>query len=144
VSTVEKHLMKAIEQCDRYVRRERSCARAQRTRAFHRKWQGQVVTNVVGFEARASVERQAREWLVRMDGDEPLTEAEALREWMRRSVVHREELKRICKFWRQANVLTELAVCLESATEQHSRRSARWATAVALATSAVLAAVILG
>jgi transmembrane sensor len=104
------------------------------------------VTNVVGFEARTSIERQAREWLVRMDGDEPLTEAEAeaQREWMRRSVLHREELKRTCKFWRQTNVLTELAVCLESATEQHSRRSARWATAVALAASAVLVAVILG
>ena len=98
------------------------------------------------FEARTSIERQAREWLVRMDGDKPLSEdeIEALREWMRRSVLHREELQRICKFWGQANVLTELAVCLESATDQRGRRSARWATAVALAASAVLAAVVLG
>ena len=106
------------------------------------------MTKVVEFEARTSIERQAREWLVRMDGDELLTEAEteALRDWMSRSVLHREELKRICKFWRRANVLTELAVCLESATEKQKRsgRSARWATAVALAASAVLAAVILG
>jgi transmembrane sensor len=103
------------------------------------------VNNVVEFEARASIERQAREWLVRMDGDEPLTEAETetLREWMRRSVLHREELKRICKFWGQANVLTELAVCLESAAQKPSGRSARWATAVVLAASAVLATVIL-
>ena len=104
------------------------------------------MSNVVEFEARTSIEHQAREWLVRMDGNEPLTEAEieALREWMRRSVLHREELERICKFWGQANVLTELAVCLESATEKRSNRTARWATAVALAASAVLAAVILG
>ena len=97
------------------------------------------------FEARASIERQAREWLVRMDGDEPLTEVEieTLREWMSRSVLHREELKRICKFWRQANVLTELAVCLESATQKRSDRSGRWATAIALAASALLASVIL-
>ena len=103
------------------------------------------MTKVVEFEARTSIERQAREWLVRMDGDEPLTEAEveALREWMRRSVLHREELARICTFWGQANVLTELAVCLESATQKRSGRSARWATAVALAASAVLATVIL-
>jgi transmembrane sensor len=104
------------------------------------------VSNVLEFEARASIERQAREWLVRMDGDEPLTDAEieALREWMHRSVLHREELKRICKFWGQANVLTELAVCLESATQKRSDRSARWIAAVSLAASAVLAAVILG
>lgn len=103
------------------------------------------MSNVVGFEARTSVERQAREWLVRMDGDEPLTgaEIEALREWMRRSVLHREELKRICKFWGQANVLTELAVCLESATQKRNDRGGRWATAIALAASALLASVIL-
>jgi ferric-dicitrate binding protein FerR (iron transport regulator) len=88
---------------------------------------GQEVTKVVKFEAQAAFERQAREWLVRMDGDEPLTEAETEvpREWMRRSVLHREEIKRICKFWGQANVLTELAVRLESATEKRSNRSAR-------------------
>ena len=103
------------------------------------------MSKVVEFEARVSIERQAREWLVRMDGDVPLTEAEieALREWMSRSVLHRDELKRICKFWRQANVLTELAVCLESATQKRSDRGGRWATAIALAASALLASVIL-
>ena len=70
------------------------------------------MSNVVEFEARTAVERQACEWLVRMDRDEPLTEAEiqALREWMRRSPLHAEEMKRICEFWRGANVLTELSV----------------------------------
>ena len=104
------------------------------------------MTKVVEFEARTSIERQAREWLVRMDGDEPLTvaETEALRDWMSRSVLHLEELKRICKFWRRANVLTELAVCLESASQKRSDRGGRWATAIALAASAVLASVGLG
>jgi transmembrane sensor len=103
------------------------------------------VSKVVEFEARTSVEHQACEWLVRMDADEPLTDAEIqeLREWMQRSAFHRSELKRICKFWRQANVLTELAVCLESATQQRADSRRRWAGAVALAASAVLAAVIL-
>jgi transmembrane sensor len=102
------------------------------------------VKNVVEFEARTVVERQAREWLVRMDKDEPLTEPEvqALREWMHRSVFHREELKRICKFWRQANVLTELAVCLESGSRQRQERRRHWGMASALAASAVLAAVM--
>ena len=84
------------------------------------------MSNDEEFEARTSIERQAREWLVRMDGVEPLTEAEtrALWEWMQRSVLHREELRRICKFWRGANVLTELAVCLESDAQGRARR--RW------------------
>lgn len=103
------------------------------------------MSNVVEFQARTSVERQAREWLVRMDGDEPLMEAEirALREWTHRSVLHREELQRICKFWRQANVLAELAVCLESATQERGENRGRWVAGVALAVSAVLATVIL-
>jgi transmembrane sensor len=103
------------------------------------------VNNVVEFEARTSIERQAREWLVRMDGDEPLTETEiqALREWTHRSALHREEIKRICKFWRQANVLTELAVCLESGTQKRSDQSGRWMVAITLAASALLASVIL-
>ncbi len=103
------------------------------------------MSNVVEFEARTSVEHQAREWLIRMDGDEPLTDAEiqTLRAWMQRSALHRAELKRICKFWREANVLAELAVCLESATQRSAENRRRWATAVALAASAVLAAVIL-
>ena len=104
------------------------------------------MSKVVEFEARTAIERQAREWLVRMDGNEPLVqqELEVLREWMGRGALHREELRRICKFWRQANVLTELAVCLESATEKRSERGGRWAVPIALAASALLASVVLG
>jgi transmembrane sensor len=103
------------------------------------------VNNVVEFEARTSVERQAREWLVRMDGDEPLTEAEieALREWMHRSALHREELQRICKFWRQANVLSELSVPAKSVAEKRSPRAGHWPRTVAIAASALLVSVML-
>jgi transmembrane sensor len=103
------------------------------------------VSNVVEFEAQASIERQAREWLIRMDGDEPLTadEIHALREWMQRSVLHRQELERICKFWRESNVLTELAVCLESDGQRRARSRNRWARTFAIAASALLASVSL-
>ena len=59
------------------------------------------------------IQRQARKWLVRMDGDRRLTETEkkALMEWMRRSARHRKELERLAKFWNQANILTELVGC---------------------------------
>ena len=82
------------------------------------------MANVVEFEARASVERQAREWLIRLDADEPLTntEKQALRDWTVRSPSHREDLIRISRFWNQANVLTELAVPLEPA----NRKGGRW------------------
>ena len=103
------------------------------------------MNKVVEFEARTSIERQAREWLVRMDGDKPLTEVEleALREWIHRSVLHREELKRMCKFWRQANVLTELALCLQSGAQERTRRGERRAPAIAIAASALLVSTIL-
>jgi ferric-dicitrate binding protein FerR (iron transport regulator) len=66
------------------------------------------MTNIVEFSARDSIQQQARTWLIRMDGDEPLSEAEraALREWMALSVLHRAELIRLSKFWQEANVLT--------------------------------------
>jgi transmembrane sensor len=101
------------------------------------------VGNIVEFGARTSIERQAREWLIRMDGDEPLsnTDREALREWIHRSALHREELTRLAKFWSQANILTELGVCLESETPERS--GVRWVAPIAVAASAVLASVVL-
>ena len=97
--------------------------------------------NVVEFGARTSIERQAQEWLIRMDGDEPLntSEREALREWMNRSAVHREELIRIARFWNQANVLAEL----ESFARERGRRRMHRTASVALAASALLASLIL-
>ena len=101
--------------------------------------------NVVEFGARTSIERQAQEWLIRMDGDEPLNTSErrALREWINRSALHREELIRIARFWKQANVLTELAVSLESLTQERNPRRMRGAAPIALAASALLASFIL-
>jgi transmembrane sensor len=103
------------------------------------------VANIVEFGARTSIERQAREWLIRMDGDEPLnvSDREALREWMSRSGLHRQELIRISKFWSQANILAELSVCLESATQDRTGRRLRWVARVAVAACVVLASVIL-
>jgi transmembrane sensor len=103
------------------------------------------MTNVLEFEARAAVERQAREWLIRLDGDSPLSEAEvnALREWMDSSPSHREELTRISKFWRQANVLTELAVPLNRPSELPQSRTRLRMRTVLVTASAVLASAIL-
>ena len=77
-------------------------------------------------ESQATIERQAREWLIRMDGDEPLTDSEttALKEWMLRSPSHRDELVRLCRFWLQANVLTQLAAPPEREASQRDGRKA--------------------
>lgn len=85
------------------------------------------MSNVLEFEARATVERQAREWLVRLDGDHPLTDAERedLQKWMEHHPAHREELRRLAHFWNQANVLTELAVPLNRVPEKPSPSGAR-------------------
>ncbi len=75
----------------------------------------------------ADIGREAREWLVRMDGDKPLSDTgkEALKEWMSRSVSHRLELIRIARFWRDADILTELAAGIESERRKR-RRPRRW------------------
>jgi ferric-dicitrate binding protein FerR (iron transport regulator) len=72
--------------------------------------------NVGESGAGTLIQRQARKWLIRMDGDKRLTEVEkeALREWMRRSARHRKELTRLARFWNQANILTELVGCFGS------------------------------
>jgi transmembrane sensor len=102
------------------------------------------VTNVVGFEAPASIQRQAREWLIRLDGDEPLSEEEhvALRDWLARSPAHREELLRVSRFWHQANTLTELAVPLEPRVPRSKARNWRHPGRFLAAASVVLVSVL--
>lgn len=71
-------------------------------------------SNVFSFQDRNAIEEQAREWLIRLDGDTPLTssESEALRAWAARSPAHRAELQRIARFWNQAGLLSQLAIPL--------------------------------
>src|SRR5262249_9270681 len=79
--------------------------------------------------ARTPIEHEARKWLIRMDGDAPLTDADkaALREWMNRSPLHRSELARLARFWNQANILTELVGNLESERRASGlRRAVSW------------------
>lgn len=101
------------------------------------------MSKVLEFEARASVESQARVWLVRLDADEPLSNEEraALRAWMTSHPSHRAELIRLSKFWRQANVLTELAVPIEHASRARRMWRELKMPALAIAATAALALV---
>ena len=105
------------------------------------------MTNLVEFGARTSIEYEARKWLIRMDGDEPLTVAEkdSLQEWMGRSPVHRSELTRLAKFWADANILTELAGQSVAAKPQGLKKlspPSGFIPRLLLAMSAVLASVV--
>ncbi|NIB40562.1 DUF4880 domain-containing protein [Pseudomaricurvus alkylphenolicus] len=70
------------------------------------------MANIYSFDSRDSIEEDARRWLIRLDGDEPLSaeERKELHAWVERSPAHREELLRISAFWSDANVLTELSI----------------------------------
>jgi len=85
---------------------------------------------IVHFPDRRTVEAEAGTWLIRLDGDMPLADAEraALQEWLARSPVNVSELRELASLWGKMNVLTELAVPLESrqssgtASPERSRR----------------------
>lgn len=104
------------------------------------------MSNVLEFETRVSVQQRAREWLIRLDGDDPLTDTERhdLRAWMSQNPSHREELTRLAKYWDQANVLTELAVPLRrTATQQVAVKRSRNSVGLPVAGALVASALVL-
>ena len=80
--------------------------------------------NVVEFPDTSAIKEESARWLIRLDGDDPLSaqEEEELRAWLNRSDAHREQLHKLAGLWGKMNVLTELAVPLGSV----SRRSPVW------------------
>ena len=67
------------------------------------------------FPDRDTAEAEAGAWLIRLDGDEALSadEREELEAWLARSPAHVKQLRGLARFWRRANVLTELAIPLD-------------------------------
>lgn len=82
---------------------------------------------VIDFPDRPAVEREAAEWLVRLDSDEPLAaeELRLLQLWMGRSSAHRSELVELARLWNKLNLLTELAVPLGSVRRDRPASRAR-------------------
>jgi transmembrane sensor len=103
------------------------------------------VTQVEGFDPRALIEQQAREWLIRLDGDEPLSHAQrrALEEWVNRSTAHRDALMRLAKYWKQANTLTDLGALLPAPSAQQKSGSGHGKAWLWVAASAGLAAIFI-
>ncbi len=69
---------------------------------------------IVRFPDQRSMRDEAAAWLIKLDGDEPLTAEQRsdLAEWLQQSVAHREEIKRLAIRWGKLNVATDLAVPL--------------------------------
>jgi len=101
------------------------------------------MNNVVDFPDEAAIEKEAAEWLIRLDGDVPLSDLEnsELKQWVNASAAHEDKLKELAGLWGQLNVLTDLAVPIE---RSETAPRAKWigsGTGVRLAAAAV---VILG
>src|SRR5690606_27303668 len=107
------------------------------------------MTKVVAFRCRSTIEQQAAAWLIRLDGDDPLSpeERQHLKLWLAASPAHREHLSRLADLWEDMDVLTELAVPLGSdarfgPTRQSGWRD-HWCSFAAAATILVASAVLL-
>lgn len=66
------------------------------------------------------VEAAAADWLIKLDGDKPLTdfERQQLQQWLEQEAAHREALERLADLWECANVLTVLALPAASLNEK--------------------------
>lgn len=85
------------------------------------------MSDIHHFYKRETVEEEARGWLIKLDGDSPLSEdyQKALQAWCQRSPAHREELLRIAKFFEEANLLVNLAVPLKSHAS-NKKKKVKW------------------
>ena len=74
-----------------------------------------------------AIEDEALVWLIRLDGDKPLSAAEerAFDQWLARSPAHRYQLKTLNTFWANSNILSEL-VEPESIMALSRKRIAHW------------------
>jgi transmembrane sensor len=70
-----------------------------------------MTQKIIQFDEQACIEATAREWLIRLDRDQPPSKQEIaqLRQWAAQSKAHHDELVRISAFWNDANILTELS-----------------------------------
>ncbi len=87
--------------------------------------------NIVDFPDQAVIDDEAAEWLMRLDGDEPLSEPDrqALAQWLQRSPAHCDRLTALAELWGRLNALTELAVPLAPARPKRTARRSLFAAA---------------
>ena len=86
---------------------------------------GTDMENIIDFPNRDSIETEACAWISQLDGDRrPSAEdMAALREWINRSPLHGQELRRLAELWGDLNMLTDLAPGLDNIA---TPRKANW------------------
>lgn len=73
------------------------------------------MSKLAQFPNAGQIEAEACAWIAQLDGGEPSKEdLDAFREWMQRSPLHQEEIKRLSALWSDLNILTELAVPMKA------------------------------
>lgn len=73
-----------------------------------------MMEKIYDFPERETVKQEAAEWLIRLDSEELLSQRElqALRAWIHRSPLHKEELVSLAEFWSNQS-LVALPISLE-------------------------------
>ena len=76
--------------------------------------------NIIDFPNRETIETEACAWVSKIDAHEGLeaTDAVALREWVARSPLHYQELRRVAGIWGDLDQLTELLPALNQLPTQ--------------------------
>lgn len=84
----------------------------------------------MSYPETSKINQEACAWVAKLHDAEPTPqELEAFREWMNQSPEHRSEMRRMAKRWDELNVLTELAVPVETPKARRTwqnRLSATW------------------
>lgn len=104
---------------------------------------------ILDFPNNQTVDAEAADWLVRLDGDIPLSieERGELSEWVNRSHAHGKRIQQLATSWDKMSVLTKLAVPIG---QPHPRRpwlpSPSWSrarlSAVTISAAAVIALIV--
>lgn len=85
--------------------------------------------NIVAFPDWEAIQNEAADWLVRLDSERELTEAELieLQAWIHRSPAHGEELQRLAEFWGDQSLVAlpiPLSRLLDVAAEPEPKEAA--------------------
>lgn len=73
------------------------------------------MSKIYPFSSREQIAAEARQWVVKLDSDLPLTAAQKrdFDAWLARSQAHREEFERVSSLWQLGDVLKQLAILPE-------------------------------
>jgi len=79
------------------------------------------VNSVVDFPSSKSIERQASEWLAKLDAEAPSREdLKAFEQWINKDAAHRQAFESQITFWDDQNILTQVVFPREETVQQRT------------------------